>query len=212
MHSTTVIDCLSSLFCLLGFPCSIHSDCGVSFVSRETRSFLTARGISFSTSSPYHPQGNGQCERINQTIWRTIKFILHGKNLHEGQWESVLTEAFDRWSVSWPTKLFTNVSFISLVERWLEPLFLRGCFLQELYCCADLSEIKVNLKGSKDSDSSLVSNKNLSEILLLAVWVQGLVTWAENLSHFWCHSTKSPKPQIIFHCRIEDLPHLSEFA
>jgi len=93
MHSSTVIDCLSSLFCLFGFPCSIHSDRGASFVSRETLSFLTARGISFSTLSPYHPQGNGQCERINQTIWRTIKLILHGKNLHEGQWEGVLPEA-----------------------------------------------------------------------------------------------------------------------
>ena len=50
-------------------------------------------GSSFSTSSPYHPQGNGQCERINQTIWRTIKLILHGKNLPEGQWEDVLPEA-----------------------------------------------------------------------------------------------------------------------
>ena len=52
---------------------------------------------------------------------------------------------FDRWSVSRPTKLLTNVSFVSLVEWCLEPLFLHGCSLQELYCCADSSEIKVNL-------------------------------------------------------------------
>ena len=44
MYSSTVIviDCLSSLFCLLGFPCSIHSDRGASFVSLETRNFQTA--------------------------------------------------------------------------------------------------------------------------------------------------------------------------
>jgi len=52
---------------------------------------------------------------------------------------------FDRWFVSRPTKLLINVSFVSLVERCLEPLFLYGFSLQELYCCAGSSEIKVNL-------------------------------------------------------------------
>jgi len=73
------------------YPCSIHSDRGGSFISHETRSFLTERGISFSTSPPYHRQGNGQCERINhlenywaypagwKPPWRTV-----GKRLNRG--------------------------------------------------------------------------------------------------------------------------------
>jgi len=83
MTSSTVTDCLSSLFCFLGFPSCIHSDRGAPFISRETRSFLTERGIAFSTSTPYHPEGNSQCERVNQTMWRTIKLLLHGKRLPE---------------------------------------------------------------------------------------------------------------------------------
>jgi len=55
MKSSTVTQCLLSLFCLFGFPGCVHSDRGAPFVSRETRSFLTIRGISFSTSAPYHP-------------------------------------------------------------------------------------------------------------------------------------------------------------
>jgi len=35
MTSSTVTDCLSSLFCLLSFPSCIHSDRGAPFVSRE---------------------------------------------------------------------------------------------------------------------------------------------------------------------------------
>ena len=93
MTSSTVTDCLSSLFCFLGFPGCIHSDRGAPFVSCETRSFLTERGIAFSTSTPYHPEGNSQCERVNQTMWRTIKLFLHGKRLPEERWESVLLEA-----------------------------------------------------------------------------------------------------------------------
>ena len=91
--SSSVIDCLSTLFSILGFPYNIHSDRGASFVSHEFRYFLTERGISSTTSSPYHPTGNSQCERINQTVWRTIKLLLHGKCWPESRWEDVLLEA-----------------------------------------------------------------------------------------------------------------------
>ena len=91
--SRTVIECLDSLFCVFGFPCCVHSDRGSSFVSEETRSFLSSRGISFSTSTAYHPTGNSQCERYNQTIWRTVKLLLHGRRLPEDKWEVVLAEA-----------------------------------------------------------------------------------------------------------------------
>jgi len=93
MKSSTVMLCLLSLFCLFGFPGCVHSDRGAPFVSRETRSFLATRGISFSTSTPYHPQGNSQCQRSNQTIWRTMKLLLHGERLSEDLRETVLPEA-----------------------------------------------------------------------------------------------------------------------
>jgi len=50
------------------------------------------------------------------------------------------------------------------------------------------------MKGSKDSDSSLVSNENLSEILASSSWALGQVTWAKiakNLAHLWHHSKKT---------------------
>jgi len=54
MKSSTVIACLSSLFCVFGFPGCVHSDRGSSFVGQEMRTFLSARGISVSTSTAYH--------------------------------------------------------------------------------------------------------------------------------------------------------------
>ena len=93
ISSETVVDCFSSLFCMFGFPNYIHSDRGSSFVSQKVRVFLNERGIASSLASPYHPQGNSQCERANQTIWRTIKLLLHSSGLEEQHWERVLPEA-----------------------------------------------------------------------------------------------------------------------
>jgi len=62
------------------------------------------------------------------------------------------------------------------------------------------------IKGSKNLDSSLVSNKNFSETLRPSGWTLGQVTWAKmapKLLHLWCHSQKicNPQPKKIFFCR-----------
>ena len=93
MTTKTVIRCLNTIFCLFGFPSYIHSDRGTSFISYELKRYLNSRGIASSRSTPYHPQGNSQCERVNQTIWRTIKLILHKKSLPENAWEDYLDQA-----------------------------------------------------------------------------------------------------------------------
>ncbi|XP_078495313.1 LOW QUALITY PROTEIN: uncharacterized protein LOC144750122 [Ciona intestinalis] len=93
MTTRTVILCLINLFCSFGLPGYVHSDRGASFVSRELKEYLTSRGISTSRTSPYHPTGNSQCERWNQTIWRTVKLMLKSRQLPENFWEEVLPDA-----------------------------------------------------------------------------------------------------------------------
>jgi len=54
------------------------------------------------------------------------------------------------------------------------------------------------IEGLKDSDSSLVSNKNFSEILWPSGWAIGQVTWAkmtQELLHLWRQSQKNRTPQ-----------------
>ena len=77
VSSKSVIDCLNKIFCLFGFPSYIHSDRASSFTSSELKSYLVARGITSSRSTPYHPPSNGQCERYVRTVWHTIKLNLH---------------------------------------------------------------------------------------------------------------------------------------
>ena len=67
-------------------PSYIHSDRGTSFLSKEEREYITNLGIATIRKTPYHPQGNGQCERYNGIIWK------HTRNLMDSQWETVLPE------------------------------------------------------------------------------------------------------------------------
>ena len=62
-------------------------------MSAALKQYLLLRGIATSRSTPYHPQGNSQCERINQTLWRTVKLMLCDKGLSVQAWETVLPEA-----------------------------------------------------------------------------------------------------------------------
>lgn len=93
MKAVTVIHCLSTLFCIFGFPSFVHSDRGGAFVSQDLKAYLHNRGVATSQTTPYHPTGNAQCERFNQTIWRTVKLILKDKGLPEEQWVCALPEA-----------------------------------------------------------------------------------------------------------------------
>jgi len=59
----------------------------------------------------------------------------------------------------------------------------------------------MSIKGSKDSDSSLVSNENFSETLWPSPWALGQETWAKmtpKLLHLWRQSQKIRTPQKFF--------------
>ena len=92
MESSTVIRCLTDVFSIFGMPGFVHSDRGPSLVSEEIRLFLLRNGISYSNSTKYNPRGNGQVERYNGVIWKSIQLALRNRNLPESQWEIVLPE------------------------------------------------------------------------------------------------------------------------
>jgi len=67
------------------------------------------------------------------------------------------------------------------------------------------------IKGSKDLDSSLVSNENFSETLWPSGWALGQVTCAKmtlKLLYIWQQSQKicMPQPTIFFKCNRPDWP------
>ena len=85
--------CLLSVFSIFGMPSYIHNDNGSSLISAELKAFLLERGIATSRSTRYNPQGNGQVEKYNGTIWKAVQLALRTQNLPITQWENVLTDA-----------------------------------------------------------------------------------------------------------------------
>ena len=91
--SSSIINCLKSIFSVFGVPQFIHSDRGTQFMSTEFRNFCQMSGISISRTTPYHPNGNGQCEKYNGVISKAITCLLHSRNLPQSAWDKVLPEA-----------------------------------------------------------------------------------------------------------------------
>lgn len=93
MTAATIINKLKTLFFTFGMPAYIHTDRGTSFMSIELKNFLNYNGVATSRTTPYNPQGNGQVERYNGIIWKTVQLALRSKNIDITKWESVLDES-----------------------------------------------------------------------------------------------------------------------
>ncbi|GFX76955.1 hypothetical protein TNCV_2258181 [Trichonephila clavipes] len=93
ISAKTVILHLKNIFSIFGMPSFIHSDRGSSFMSHELKSFLTSQGIATSRTTPYNPAGNGQVERYNGIIWKTIQLALRSNSMKTEQWEGVIQTA-----------------------------------------------------------------------------------------------------------------------
>lgn len=68
-----------------GFPCKLHSDKAQNFESKVIRHLCKAGGIKKSRTTPYHPMGNGQVERFNQTLLQMLGTLDNSK---KSDWKS----------------------------------------------------------------------------------------------------------------------------
>jgi len=59
-------------------------------MSKEFTDFLESEGIIREASAPDTPQQNGLAERIQQTIWSSIRGILHHSGMKGGFWAEAL--------------------------------------------------------------------------------------------------------------------------
>ncbi|KAI2648698.1 Transposon Tf2-9 polyprotein [Labeo rohita] len=72
----TAVAVIDHVFRLHGLPTDVVSDRGPQFVSKFWREFCRLLGATVSLSSGFHPQSNGQTERANQDLERTLRCMV----------------------------------------------------------------------------------------------------------------------------------------
>jgi transposase InsO family protein len=78
---------LKEVWKLHGLPCSVRSDRGPQFVTDFTRKLYRLLRIKLTMSMAYHPQTDGQTERVNQEM---EQFLCLFMNEHQDNWDELL--------------------------------------------------------------------------------------------------------------------------
>ena len=78
---------ITNVFRLHGLPLEVTSDRGPQFASAFWKAFCTLVGAKSQLSSGFHPQTNGQTERLNQELEKSLRCLVEGS---PSSWVSAL--------------------------------------------------------------------------------------------------------------------------
>ena len=78
---------LMHIWKLHGLPKQVVSDQGLQFIAQFTRELYCLLGIKLAATMAYHPQGDGQMERVNQELEQYLRLFV---NETQDDWDKLL--------------------------------------------------------------------------------------------------------------------------
>ena len=82
MSAKTTAEALLNFCRSYGIPRRLHSDQGANFESNVIRELCNLLNVNKSRTTPFHPMGNGSCERFNRTLINMLGTLTIGKKKH----------------------------------------------------------------------------------------------------------------------------------
>ena len=89
-----------NIFYKFGYPSELVTDQGTQFTSNLIEDLLTHHKIKHRTSTPYHPQANGQVEVTNRALEGILTKVLSSS---KKDWADRLVEATWAYNTTWKT-------------------------------------------------------------------------------------------------------------
>ncbi|UYV78640.1 K02A2.6-like, partial [Cordylochernes scorpioides] len=91
-----VTQCLNKIIKSVNSINTILTDNGKNFISKEFNKFLSLQGIKHTYTSPYHPQCNGICEKLNDTIMTKLRIAVLEKP--RCKWSTLLPQVVKNYN------------------------------------------------------------------------------------------------------------------
>jgi transposase InsO family protein len=101
---------------VLRWPERIQTDQGGEFTGKVLKGITEAARVMRSTTTPYHPQANGQVERTNKTIAQMLSKRCYA---HQRTWSKILREVIYEYNC-----------FKYRVTGWTPFYLTYGCYLK----------------------------------------------------------------------------------
>ncbi len=86
---------LEHIWCHHGLLEEVISDCGSAFVSNFSHKLAALLGVKLTPSTSYHPQTNGQTERVNQEIEAYLRVFMSHQQDDWADWLPLVEFAYN---------------------------------------------------------------------------------------------------------------------
>lgn len=130
-----------NIFRLHGLPTDIISDRGATFVSKFWRAFLDSNSISSNLSTAYHPQTDGQTERVNSTLKTYLRLFT---NYNQDNWVDLLDQAEFCYNNTSHSSIHTTPFFANLGHH---PRFIPTTLAPSRFDCPSALEGSERIKA-----------------------------------------------------------------